>query len=288
MIALDFSKLDSTILAYFKYISSSLGIEDAHFIHMVKTMSIPKLVMTEWNTILKHDNSIVETCNNLLKKEIAQFNLPLNKAHIHCHVHEGNPTNGLVVWSKEHNVDLVVVGNKQSHEGSGITSRRMAHRLDCSMLFIPENSMTPINEITVFFDFSKESIEALLFALSFHNKIADLKIKAIHVQEGTKSNLYPFSKKNISSTTLLREKTLAAFDKLIEEHQINEKEIEFVIIEQEKGSIAQTLIEYLNIRPTDLVIMGSIGHNKGHNIVFGSTTESFVDLYLKSPILTIR
>jgi len=288
MMALDFTKMDKSLLSYFKYISAFLGVDEVYFIHIVKMFSIPKLVRSQFGSIMAPDFTIDETCTRQLEQEIGEFNLPIQDGNMFCIVKEGRPVDELVTWSEEHRVNLVIVGNKETHEGSGITSRRVAHRINCNMLFVPERSKTPIDDITVLLDFSEHSIKAIESAILFHNKLNHLKIRVVHIQENVGSFMYPTTNTGTNVTSMMRERTLAAFEKLMSENNIDKNLVEFVLIDQETSSISRTLKEYLELRPTDLVIMGSAGHGKGRNLLYGSTTESFVDSYLESPILVVR
>ena len=288
MVALDFTTMDNSMLSYFKYSARLFQVEEVYFIHIIKMFALPKMIMGEWGPMMQPDYSVDNLCKKQIAEQIKAYNLPLPADKIHCVVHEGRPVAEIAAWSEKHMVDLVIFGNKKIHQGSGITSRRMAHRLKSSMLFIPEKFTTPIQKITVLFDFSTDSIKALLAAIKMYNRIDGVQIRALHVQESTGSQLYPSIGSSQEITALTRERTLAAFDKFIDENGIDKNLVDFVLIDQTDGSLAQTLIEYLSIRPSDLVIMGSVGHSQGHNLLYGSTTESFVDAYLASPILVIR
>ena len=75
-------------------------------------------------------------------------------------VREGAPYEKLIHWTDVKDVDLLVVGQKQTSEGSGITAKRVARKSKCNVLFIPEKASSDISNILVPIDFSDNSAKA--------------------------------------------------------------------------------------------------------------------------------
>ncbi|NNE29656.1 MAG: universal stress protein [Saprospiraceae bacterium] len=286
--ALDFSTMDDSVIRYIRYWNSLFQLEKVYFMHIIKDLSHPKSVELEFHKIFHPDSPLDEKLRHEMSQHVERLMPKTPDLETTYEVHEGSPVEKMLHWADVKNIDLVVFGRKKVSEGSGLTPRRMAHRLDTNILFVPEKTKEPIRRVVVPLDYSEHSLRALETALALQKRIPGLKIEGLHVIEMMPVDHYPANTAYQHYAKLMKEANEKAYLKMTEDKGIEEGTVEKVFVENTPHTVPKALNDHLRANPCDLVIIGAKGHSALRNFFFGSTTERFIDLYDESPVLIIR
>ena len=286
--ALDLSVIDPAVIRYLSQIADDFQMQQFYFMHIVKDLTRPENVELDFHRLFSPDHPLDEKIKASIQKEVGLHFDDAGDYSLEVEVHEGKPYKKLLHWAEVKNADLVVVGRKQESAGSGITSRRLAHNLKCSMLFVPEIIPETIKKIVVPTDFSEDSARALKGAIDIARQSKDVEVLAIHVIETFGADNYPGSLEYPMYVQRIRQAHASAFEEMLGKYGIDETKVKPVFLDDPALNIASQLDLYLSKNPADLVMMGAQGHSRFENFLYGSVTEQFVDRCDNVPILVVR
>ncbi len=285
LVALDFSKMDDHLLSYSHLMSGALNLEKIYFVHIVPDFFVSKDFEYAPHVATPVDERIRAIIEEKVKKE---FTVDSNDLDIAIDVIEGAPYERLLHWADLKQIDLLITGRKKKSEGSGITAKRVAHRVDCNVLFVPENANPAPNKIIVPIDYSDHSARALKSALHFQKLVPEIEIVAINVVHFLPSDYYFGLDNNPVYREAILDNSKKAYQQLLDKNGLTNEDIEIVFVENSRNNIARHINEYASKNEVDLIIMGAKGHSAFENFVFGSVTERLVDYCEDVPILVIR
>lgn len=289
LVALDLSAMDQSILRYTHFVSGILGLKKIYFVHIIPNLLIPADVDLAFHQMFSVDFPIDEKVQETLQAHVEEvFGPSSNGIEMAIEVIEGQPYHKLIHWSKVKSVDLLITGMKTKSEGSGITSRRVAHNARCNVLFVPEQPRTVLKKIMVPIDFSDNSARALQMALRFKQHLPETEIQAVHLIHMLSTVYYTGLDQNPSYRKTLLDAAEKSWKAMVEKHQLPAAEIRKVYIEDAYGNVSRHLTEYVAAEEADLVLMGAQGHTALQNLIYGSVTERFVQRCRKQPILVVR
>lgn len=163
IIGLDLSDLDKTMVEFADFLAKASAVEDVHFVNVIKNLHIPKDVLKEFPDMV--DNVIKERKNEMEQK-FEKFISGKHKANFHFNVVTGKIADSILKFTKEKDIDLIVMGRREKAEQSGALSQRLARRAACSLLIIPEGTTPKMDKILVPSDFSEHSKLALEEAIN--------------------------------------------------------------------------------------------------------------------------
>ena len=289
MAALDLSDMDQAVLRFLGAIAPVLPIRKTYFIHVIPDFSVPQQVDLAFQQLFDPDSPIDERVEARIREAIDQH-LGGNPAmEVAVEVVEGKPYERLTHWAAVKHVDLLVVGHKVFSEGSGITPKRVARKVEANVLFVPFNPPKALKKVVVPIDFSDNALRALRLVLDWAARVPDLEIQLIYIVDMPPADYYikPYGDKGYRA--LLLDSARQTFADFVEKHGLEEVQgLEPVFIPNDFNSVAAHLDEWIKDNGADLVVMGAQGHSAFENLIYGSVTERFVQRSTKSPILIVR
>ncbi len=289
MAALDLSDMDQAVLRFLGAIAPVLPIRKTYFIHVIPDFSVPQQVDLAFQQLFDPDSPIDERVEARIREAIDQH-LGGNPAmEVAVEVVEGKPYERLTHWAAVKHVDLLVVGHKVFSEGSGITPKRVARKVEANVLFVPFNPPKALKKVVVPIDFSDNALRALRLVLDWAARVPDLEIQLIYIVDMPPADYYikPYGDKGYRA--LLLDSARQTFADFVEKHGLEEVQgLEPVFIPNDFNSVAAHLDEWVKDNGADLVVMGAQGHSAFENLIYGSVTERFVQRSTKSPILIVR
>lgn len=287
LVATDLTEMDDKLLSFVRQISERVKIEKIYLTHIIPNMLVPANAELAFHKMFSSGYPIDEKVRDVLLGKSSQY-FEGTDIDVAFEVVEGKAYQKLLEMIELKNIDLLVVGNKEQSEGSGITARRIARKAKCNILFIPENIPEKINEILVPIDFSKNSARALKNALSLSN--GNTLVTAVNIIQMLHTDYYTGLAMNIDFRESMREKAIDAFDDFQLEYVSNKDRdrLKTEVVINETDNVTTQLKDYLRRHKFDLIVMGAKGHTLFELFLMGSVTESFVDSYAKTPVLVIR
>jgi nucleotide-binding universal stress UspA family protein len=289
LVALDRSQLDASLLRYARKLAGWLQAEKVYLVHIIPNLNLPKNAEHEFKKLFAPEMPLDERVEAEIESMANPLFDDLPGTEVAVEVIEGKPYQKLMHWLEVKGIDLLVVGKKQESKGSGITSRRLANRANCSVLFVPEGVSLSPNELIVPIDFSEDSALALKGALDLKPYIKDSHIKAVHITDQLAAGYYLNQKEYASFNRFLAEAAQESFDEFIQRNQFNEHLFERVTISNEAGSIADQISKFAEENAPSLVLIGAQGRSAVERFFFGSVTEKVVTQGdLKHPVLVVR
>jgi nucleotide-binding universal stress UspA family protein len=146
--------------------------------------------------------------------------------------------------------------------------------------------MIDLHRILVPTDFSKYSHHALTYAAAFAEKFG-AELYLLHVVQDLAvfiPDMITVAPPVLPTVKQLTEAVYAAFDRLIEEQQLQQLDIHREVRE---GSPFYEIVRFASEENIDLIVLGTHGHTGLAHVLLGSVTEKVVR---KSPcpVLTVR
>ena len=283
LICLDLSEIDEKLIAYASMMCPIVGAEDINFLHVAKSLDIPAAIRDKFPGLLPSGD---ETVKKRIKKSIETSLGEDVTAKTHIVLEEGNPTQKIAEYVKDHEIDLVVVGRKLKLRGTGILPQKLVRFVACNVLFVPENNPLKISKIMVPVDFSNQSAKALDRALDI---VRSNDIELVF------QNVYtvPTGYSHIG-------KSYEEFAEIMKHHATNDfaKFIKGFDLEEIRNRTIYTLDD--NSRPADkiyntalkegisMIVVGAKGKTSAATILLGSVTEQLANYDSQIPLFIVK
>ena len=289
MIALDLSKMDDTLIQYAKFVKIVFDLDKMYFVHIIPNLLAPKNTDLAFHHVFSKAKPIDEKVKDLLTSKLTKaFGENGLSPDFEIEVIEGSPYRTLIHWTKVKEIDLLISGIKNKSNGSGITSKRVAHNANCNILFIPEVPELNLRKVLIPIDFSEYSVKAIETALEIKKSFPEMQITLVHMIRMQMSDYYFGLNVNPEYRLEFLSDAKATYQKFLEKYELTKKELHPVFIEDTYDNISKHLCEYIDQKDFDLVVMGAKGHSKLENFFWGSTTERFVDRCKETTIMVVR
>lgn len=277
LIALDMSEMDHVLVGYLKVVLELIDVEKMVFLHNVRLRELPN-EMRRTETLSKIKGRVKAKIENQLKASQLLF----NNYEIRVETEEFSE-NAFDRVTKQHKVDLVVLGNKQHLEGDGGLAQKLIRLLPCDMLLIPETIGLSSKKYLCAIDFSKYSKSVYNVGKFLTGKSLGSHLLLIHVAKVPVHFFLGLSETEIKK--LLKEETESKKMKWVKQHQIS-SEIE--IIQADGKHIASTILQYAELNKVAIVIMGVKGVSTITNLFIGGVTNEIFHHETNSAILVLK
>ena len=115
-VALDFTKMDSSILSYTRFLSTIFQPKKIHFINVIKEVETSTYLSGEF---LGYSNLLVIDQKLMLEHRVSEH-FKGSSVPFECHVNSGAPFDEVINLVLNKKVDLVITGRKKTLKGLGI------------------------------------------------------------------------------------------------------------------------------------------------------------------------
>lgn len=288
IVALDLSPADQYILQYLAANAALLGIEKTYFVHIMPDFTVPKHVDVEFQKLFAPEYPVDEKVRDKLGFDIQEaFGEDIDMEYS-IEVIEGKPYEKLLHWTKVKEADLLIVGKKETSEGSGITARRVARNARCNIMFLPTGGYREIENVLVPIDFSRHSLHAIEAALAIKNRQEDTLIHGLYIVDLPPEDYYSRSRPGRGYRGVLMESAQIAFDSFVKDHGLSKEAFGMNFLENKQHDIAAHIEDFAMGKRNSLLIMGAKGHSPFETFLFGSVTEKLAERFNKLPLLIVR
>ncbi len=276
LVALDLSQIDEYVTQYASYIATTTKAEKVYFVHNIKRYEISKWFEKELEALdlegmieKKIAKTIAENFNAEVEYEILISDDPYTESMISY-------------MANKYQVNLVMVGNKNTFKGTGAISGKLLRLLKCDVLSVPKEAKIPAENLLCTTDFSVKSQRGIRRAMQFQEqnggKLACLRVYNIPAQYFPALDVKQAEKR-------IEGQTDKAFSKLFQ--KLGATDIQPIAEIAGENSIPEQIQETAE-EGYDLLFMSDRGQNNFTSLLVGSTTEEIFSHYLNIPLWVVK
>ena len=286
LVALDFTEADKNLFNYTKYLTGITDPESIHFVHVLRPEYSPDNVGAYYQNHIKKplDEQLLEDLKNQV---LAEFHGDSEKYQVN--IPKGQPFEEILKYSRNEEIDLIVAGEKQEKESSGIVPSKLARNATCSILYVPDSRKeASISNVLIPVDFSSYSDLALDFVNELEEKTDILKYYLQHVYHTVPS--YNMIKTYEQMRSAMEQNARDAYNRYIKEKTLNipKDKIKPLFTHDERNNPAFHIHEEARKHFCDLIIMGSKGQSNAAAMFVGSITEKLLKQDKEIPVLILK
>jgi len=284
MIGLDNTAMDKVLVSYVAFLSTIIAPVKMYFIHVNKDLDVSEKIRQAFPELQEPKDEIIEA---EMKKLVVQ-NFPDHiNFDIEYEARQGNPVKEILEWSHIKNIDLLLVGRKSTLSGSGILAQKLARKVACSILFVPEQAKHKINGILVSTDFSNNSRLALEKTVKLAKKYNDTTVYTYHSYQ-LPTGYYYTGKSADEFAQIMLSHANEYYDDFIKDIDFGDIDI-LPIFELDKDNTPAKLINQMaHTKNVDLIVIGARGHTSLTSFLLGSITEQLILHDHNIPLLVVK
>ncbi|QSS96773.1 universal stress protein [Psychroflexus sp. ALD_RP9] len=278
LVGLDLSDIDQDLIKYSSFFADSVGVEKVYFVHNIKRYEISEMLEKELENIDLEElitDEINETVENNFKSEVEWEVL----------ISDDPYTESLISYIvNKYTIDLLIMGNKNNDEGSGLLAFKLLRTTRCQFLWIPKNTNHSMKKVWIGTDFSNASKKCFTFA-DFLNSEHNFEFEAVHVYN-LPIHFSPYVN-NSKIEPKMKDYVDKKFDNFLKKVRFNGKINQIKILGRE-ANVASKLKKEAYKNNVDLLMVADKGANTISNLTLGSITEDLFNRELKIPLLIIK
>lgn len=285
MIGLDMTQTDEQLIAYTAFLAKHVKPEKLYFVHSPENLEVSEAVRQE---LYKTDQPLDEYFKTQMQEKVDKhFGERTAELEITCEVTEGSPLPALLHWSKVKAIDLILVGKKETLEGSGVIPKRLARRSACSILFVPETFPIRLREIIVGVDFSENSERAFGQALDLAEQVDGCGVLVHNVYEVPQG--YHASGKSFEEfAQVMKGHAEKYYEKFIAKVDRRGVRVRPAFTLSQEKRPAQTFCRSSVEHKADMMLITSRGRTRFAALLLGSFAESMVMEDVRVPMLILK
>lgn len=278
LVGLDLSSIDEQLIKYSSFFSELAEVEKVYFVHNIKRYEISEILEKELEDI-----DLEELITEELKETIDKnFTADVEWQVL---ISDDPYTESLISYIvNKYSIDLLVLGNKNNENGSGILGFKLLRTIRCQFLWVPSRSNIKMDKIWIGTDFSSASKKCFLFSSYLETK-KSIQIEAVHVYS------LPIHFSPYVNNSKIEPKMNSYIDKKLDNFlkkvDYTGKVQKFKILGRE-ANVASKLKKEAYKNNVDLLIVADKGSNTFSNLTLGSVTEDLFNRELKIPLLVVK
>lgn len=276
---IDLSDMDELLLQYIQKLDEVFDFEQLTLIHFVALEEISKEIGDMLPYLDKSLNEILE--EEAFEKVETVFGE--RKSSIHVKIYSGGQLDQLIDWVDAQKFDLVILGKKSIHGGTGVFSSKVVRLTSLNTLFIPETSKASIHKIILPLDFSKysENLASLVISLTKHTGAVVLPVHVLKVG----MQYFPYIRKLSEFQEALEKKAISNYIKLKKKTGL---EVDMEIIKGEDKPVGRSIYDYAIRKGADLIVLGNKGKSDDDTLLIGSVAEQLIAPDKHLPVLIVK
>jgi nucleotide-binding universal stress UspA family protein len=285
IIGLDLRELDQTMVEFADFLANAPAVEDIYFVNVIKNLYVPKEVLKEFPDLV--ENAIKERKEEMEKK-VSEFSTGKHHEKFHFNVLNGKIADSILKFTKEKDIDLIVMGRREKANESGALSQRLARRAACSLLIIPEGTSPKMDRILVPSDFSEYSKLALEEAINIaksNKNSTEITIQNVF----TVPTGYHYTGKSFEEfTEVMKENAVKNYKKFIKRFDTKDIKIKAVYSQDTNEDVTTDMIDKAHEIKANAIIIGAKGRTATTAFFLGSIAERLIQLDNDIPLMIVR
>ncbi|MFK7925212.1 MAG: universal stress protein [Bacteroidia bacterium] len=284
MVGLDFTTIDQHLIQYTAFLAYYLKPEKIYFVNIQPDLDIPDSVRAAFPELRQpRDEKLLQD----LKAKVKKWFPDQDAYEVDFQIIEGSARVELARWAHIKNVDLLLLGRKSMQHGKGIVPQQLARKLDCSILFIPENVRFQLKSILIANDFSPYAKSAIQVASQFQSIDKDIKLYSGHVFS-LPQGYYRTGKSEEEFTAIMRHHAEERSQKFLSDCESSGEITPLYCFDKDHRSAARVIHETATEKNMDLIVIGSRGHTPASAFLLGSVSEKLIRINDTNPILMVK
>lgn len=284
MIGIDFTEMDQPIMEYASFLAGILKPEKVYFINVQQDLEVPAELKEAFP-------EFQEPRDEMLKKEmrsLAETWFQDPAIELDYKIVEGSPRKELLHWSGIKDVDLILLGNKPDHKGSGIIPAQLSRKALCSILFIPDAPKKQLLKHWVAADFSPHSKMAAEEALMLTENHESSSVILHHVYS-VPMGYYKTGKTEEQFAQIMLGHAHKKYNRFLESIERDTSRCEsFFSYDRDRLSPAEHLVKQAEAHEADMILVGARGRNLLTALFLGSVAEKLIRINQKIPLLLVK
>lgn len=278
LVGLDLSSIDIKLIQYSAYFAEIMEVKKVYFVHNIKKYEISEMLEKEIEDV-DLEKVISEEIQEIVEQNFS------SEIDWEVLISDDPYTESLMSYVvNKYDIDLLVLGNKNNDEGSGILGFKLLRILKCQFLWIPENTKIQIDKIWIGTDFSNASKKCFSFSKVLQNK-KNIEAEAVHVYS------LPIHFSPYLNDSKIEPKVEKYVDKKFDQffNKLNYKgAIKYRKISGREANIASKIKKEAYKNDVDLLMVADKGSNTFSTLTLGSVTEDLFNRELKIPLLVVK
>ncbi len=276
LVALDLSKIDDIVTQYASYITDTTQAEKVYFVHNIKRYEISKWFEKELESF-DLEGMIEKKIEKTIKENYTA------KADFEILISDDAYTEGMIHYmANKFEVNLVIVGNKNTFKGTGAISGKLLRLVNCDVLSVPKDARIPAKRILCTTDFSAKSQKGIRRAIQFQEanggQLACLHVFRVPAQYFPALDVQKAEKR-------IEAQTEKAFEKLSK--QLDNPDMQALTQMVGENSVPEQIQETAE-QEFDILFLSEKGQNNFTTLLVGSTTEELFSHYLSIPLWVVK
>ncbi|WP_297338487.1 universal stress protein [Algoriphagus sp.] len=270
MVGMDLTEMDDILIKKTIVFLEFLGVETCYFLHVSKDLALPDEIIQKYPNLVASGDETIEA---MIQQKLEEHNFPKSITTEVIAEEGDHPLDTFLRWAKIKDVDLVIMGRKETLKGSGALANGVAKKAPCSVLLLQEKRPEGLpKKIMIPTDFSDHN--HLIY--SFGERVADeLNAELIPVHFFEVPHGYSKTGKSFEEfAEIMKEHAKKDFKKFVAKHNLSELSCDFILNDGE--DIGELLLKEAHKLDVDMFIMGSRGRTKSAAMLLGSTAEKLI------------
>lgn len=285
IVGLDLSEMDPTLIKFVSFVAKASSTEKIYFVNIIKDFNLPDDIKKEFPGLKEH---AVKEREDKMRKMVDEYLDPELGIDFSIIIKNGQKAKKLLKLSKDKSVDMVIIGRKNELKGSGVLAQRLARRLECSLLIVPESSEPKIEKLLVPIDFSGYSEIALEEAITISVKrgknIEIICQNVYHVPAG-----YHYTGKSYEEfAAIMEENTRGDYNNFIKKIDTKGVKITPVYSLDSNDDPIEDIFEMAKNINADGLVIGVRGRTSTTALFLSSMAERLIQQSFQIPLLIVR
>jgi len=281
LVGISFAQQDGASIRYAALISRLAKSEKVTFLHVANTVDIPEELRKEYPDLVP---SVDEYARHEMEVLVKKYFDGHPDTKIAYDVVEGSPLIEFLRWSKEEDIDLIIMRKRSEHIDSGTLFEKIARKAPCSVLFVPEKSKAWFTNILVPVDFSDYSADAMDVAIAIAHASGVNEVRCLHVYS-VPIGYHKTGKSYEEFAEIMKGHAEKSYREFIE--KIDLKSVSVTPIFKLDKKATSGIEEVVKEHQIYLLVMGARGRKAGSGVLLGSVTEYLIDT-TTIPLLAVK
>lgn len=284
LVGIDFSEIDKTLIEYTRFVCDTFRPEVVYFVHAEKNLALPEELAKELgvNSTLPSDETLLKKLEDEVSPHFKDVGF-----EVECQIVEGEPFKEMLHWSHIKKTDLLIVGRKVNLKGSGVLPQKLARKISCSVLFVPEDTEPKLQRVLLPIDESPSSELALQTINSVFANNEGIEFVGQHCYS-VPLGYYKTGKSFEEFANLMEKHSRNDANQFMSELSDLAISINHKHVLADDGDVAESIGKAALEDKVDLIVMGARGKTDAAAILLGSVTEKLLVFDEKIPVLVIK
>ena len=290
LVGLELGDTDQALLSYLANFFRNIPVDRMHFLHVVPEVDFVHALYEKQAEAMTDREELKLQIEARMRETVGERGKEMQAGVLNYVVRTGSPFREMLHNAEEYEADLVIIGQKAGTRSHGILAKKLARKIRCNALIIPEHAGERLQNILVPVDFSEYSVQALKTAIALRNQLGEhVTITCIHVYHFPNFSSYNISRTPTQFFQMIESDRTGAFRTFLDNYATRYKSvIKTALIKKERPGTAKYIMDYADEHGSDLIIMGSKGHSNMELVMLGSVTESVLQMNDRKPTLILK